>query len=109
MAALTPTSAAIAGERVGTNKLTGKLLYGFDHCLQSTNDWLSPLERLPIRIFEPRAIWTRGLRMSANFPFPQPRIFAHSEPRCGQAHALADLRGLGMKHREMSSASDRRV
>jgi hypothetical protein len=32
MPALTPTAAAIAGERVGTNKLTEKLLYGFDHC-----------------------------------------------------------------------------
>jgi hypothetical protein len=55
MPALTPTAPAIAGERVGTNKLTGKLIYGFDHCVQSRNDWRSPLERLLIRIFEPRA------------------------------------------------------
>jgi len=33
MPAHNTTSAAIAGERVGTSKLTGKLLYGFDHCV----------------------------------------------------------------------------
>ena len=44
MLALNTTSASIAGERVGTNKLTGKLISGFGHCVQSSNDWLSPSE-----------------------------------------------------------------
>ena len=41
MPALNPTSASIAGERLGTNKLTGKLLYGFAHCVQSIWDILT--------------------------------------------------------------------
>jgi hypothetical protein len=41
MPALNSTSASIAGERVGTNKPTGKLLYGFDHVVQSIWDILT--------------------------------------------------------------------
>jgi uncharacterized protein len=41
MPSLTPTVAAVSADRVGTSKTTGKLLYGFEHCMQSIWDILT--------------------------------------------------------------------
>jgi hypothetical protein len=54
MPALAPTADAIAADRVGTSQVTGKLLYGFDHCVQID---LTLNTRIRSRQTAARVIW----------------------------------------------------